>query len=519
MPYLICILAIFIFQSASATCLDKDVIKNEYIVMTSPLVSTSFSTKTSNLSFKTRKISSSSKNLLNKVKSLSLSKTSEETKETYLISTNDIESFKRTHPNAHVQKNCRVNFFNFVNTNDPLVNFQDWYLESLNSPEAADLNSTREIIVAVSDTGVDIDHEDIQGNLWQNTAELNGITGVDDDQNGYIDDVYGFDFGDRDSNPKPSFSDAALDFDHGSHVAGLVAARTDNSVGVSSLSHNNIKVMSLKGFKSNNPSSMADLLESIYYAVDNGAHVINASWGVEKSPEAAEVQAVNYAVKNNVVIVAAAGNDRVPASWFIPAGLKNVVTVASVNSSNQLSTFSNYGDVVDFIAPGGDSAEGSGRFTEKLLSLGLGSQYLELSGTSMAAPLVASSIGLILSQNSELTPYQAVHVLKQSGSNYSLRPYLQSNNQQNYVKPNVVGALNYLNSNNEIPEINPVLEDVSAFSRDLASNNNSGGGGCSNSLSGQSVDGIDSINSGSTFFILMFFMMPILTISGIKKGL
>lgn len=498
------------FSTAHASCLDENIIKNQYLVVTSKDLSTSFSTKAGTTVENYRKISSSKKTIS------ALSKTGlQNSSNTYLINASSFEEVRKQFPEAKIQVNCRVEFLQTVTGPDSLFSFQDWYFNSLNQNHSQTLTPLRQIVVAVSDTGVDIDHTDLQGNLWTNLSELNGIANVDDDGNGYVDDIYGYDFGDNDSNPKPSFQDNFIDYDHGTHVAGLIAARSFNAEGISGISLNSVKIMSLKGFKSNAPSTIADLLETIYYAVDNGANVINASWGTQKSPEAAEVSAVNYAVQNGVVIVAAAGNDTVPASWFVPAGIKNVVTVASVNSADQLSTFSNYGSSVDFVSPGGDGAE---RLGEDLVSLGLGSNYIELRGTSMAAPLVAGLIGTLMSQSSSLTAFQAVYILKESGDDLSLRPYLQSSNLFPYIKPNFSMALDYLSENQNIPSAQPPLEDISSYSRDLASSSGKGGG-CSNSLSSQSHENSGVFQSKVSFISIFLILMPLLTILGIKKGL
>ncbi len=495
------------FSTTYASCLKKNIVKNQFLVVTPKNISKNFLGKTGlpNLSFK--KISSSKK-------SLALLKTNNE-KNTYLINSNSLSEVKKLFPNGEIQHNCKVDFLRA--TSDPFLNFQTWYFNSLNQDPSSTLIPLRNIVVAVSDTGVDIDHTDLQGNLWTNSAELNGSLNIDDDNNGYIDDVYGYDFGDNDSNPKPTVQDSFIDYDHGTHVAGLIAARSFNNKGVSSVSLNSIKIMSLKGFKSNAPSSIADLLQTIYYAVDNGANIINASWGSEKLPQAAEIAAVNYATKNSVVIVASAGNERIPASWVVPAAIKNVVTVASINSSNQLSTFSNYGSSIDFISPGGDGPE---RSSESLLSLGLGSSYLELKGTSMSAPLIASLIGSLMSQSKSLTAFQAVHVLKESGDKFNLQPYLQTNDSRLYIKPNFLNALDYLDENQNLPNIIPKLEEVKnyAYSTNFADSlkNN---GGCSNSFSKQSYVKDSSSKSELSFLNLLFFLLPLLRILKTKISL
>ncbi len=509
MAYFIFILSFFIFSTTYASCLEKNIIKNQFLVVTPEDLSTSFSIKTGLPKPFLKKISSSKKI------SVPLKTNTQKILNTYLTNSNSLSKIQKIFPTAKIQNDCKVSFLRTVPNSDPFLSFQNWYFNSLNQNPSSILIPLRDIVVAVSDTGVDIDHIDLKKNLWTNSAELNGFPNIDDDHNGYIDDIYGYDFGDNDSNPKPTTKDSFIDYDHGTHVAGLIAARSFNNEGVSSISLNSIKIMSLKGFKSNAPSSISDLLKTIYYAVDNGANIINASWGTEKLPEAAEIAAVNYATQNGVVIVASAGNDRIPASWFTPGAIKSVVTVASVNSSNQLSTFSNYGSSIDFISPGGDGPE---RSSESLLSLGLGSSYLQLKGTSMAAPLIAGLIGSLMSQSKSLTAFQALHVLKESGDNFILQPYLQNNDSRLYTKPNFLKALHYLDKNKDLPNIKIPLDEVKNytysknFTNSLKSN-----GGCSNSLLKQPYTKDSYLKSQVSFLNLLFFLLPFLTILGIKN--
>jgi hypothetical protein len=136
----------------------------------------------------------------------------------------------------------------------------------------------------------------------------------------------------------------------------------------------------------------------------------------------------------------------------------------------------------------------------------------------MSAPLVSGAIGLIMALNPELTAFQAVRTLELTGKKLKLRPYLQQNNLRDYIKPDVTAALNYLNSGNTIPDIQPDLDTVGSFeSRDLASNSNSGGGGCSNSLSSQSFNEGDNSSSKTPLGIFFFFLFPLIFTNLYKK--
>jgi len=445
---------------------------------------------------------------------LSLSKTSSSASpsiETLLIKNSNLEEVQKSYINSKIQYNCKVQSLQATSTQDTFLSFQSWYLDSINAPYES-LSPLRPIVVAVSDTGVDTNHPDLINSLWINTTEANGLAGVDDDNNGFVDDINGYDFGDDDNNPIPTVRDRALDFDHGTHVAGLIAAQSMNAQGVSGVTLNTTKIMALKGFKSNENSTVADLLKTIYYAVDNGADIINASWGSEKQAEAAELEAVNYATSRGVVIVAAAGNSRVPASWFTPAGIKNVITVGSLNSQDQMSTFSNYGEAIDFLAPGGD---GSDRLNENMLSTGISSEYVELKGTSMSAPLVSGSIALLMAMNPTLSVFQAVKTLELTSSKLNLQPYQNNNDTTLYLKPNLTAALNFLADGNEVPNEIPDLEKIEAYeTRSLASET---GGGCSNSLSSQSFSTDSNGQSGVPISVFLFFVVPVLITFRYKK--
>jgi subtilisin family serine protease len=238
---------------------------------------------------------------------------------------------------------------------------------------------SREIVVAVIDSGVDYNHPDLKNNIWFNAAERYGQAGVDDDANGYIDDVYGWDF----VSNRPNAMD---DNNHGTHCAGIIGAER-NGVGVVGISPK-VRIMPLKFLGSNGSGDLYAALLAIRYATQMGARVISNSWGGGGFSQMMN-SAIQEAVSRGVVVVAAAGNSAMntDSTPTFPAGYPQVISVGSSDASDSLSTFSNYGvQSVLVAAPGSE-----------ILSTVPGSRLATFSGTSMAAPQVSGAIALALS--------------------------------------------------------------------------------------------------------------------------
>jgi subtilisin family serine protease len=239
----------------------------------------------------------------------------------------------------------------------------------------------RRIVVAIIDTGIDYLHPDLAANIWRNPDEA-PHNGRDDDQNGYVDDVHGWSFADDNADPM----DRQF---HGTHVGGIVGAVAGNGLGVAGVMHR-VSLMAVKGLGDGGYGFTSDLIAAIYYAVDNGARVINASWGSGGFSHAME-DALAYARDHGVIVVAAAGNWKRnnDVDPFYPASypLDNIVSVAASDSVDGLTHFTHYGPTtVDIAAPG-----------IEITSTAPGGRYLRTAGTSQAAPHVAGVIGLMIS--------------------------------------------------------------------------------------------------------------------------
>jgi len=305
-------------------------------------------------------------------------------------------------------------------TTDPLYD-QQWHLAATHVPEAwAYLESqglppggSRDIVVAVIDTGVDYTHPDLAANIWVNPPEFNGIPGVDDDGNGYVDDIHGADTVYPDGNPMD-------DHGHGTHVAGIIAAQADNGIGGVGVAYN-VQVMPLKAAQYSGVLASSDIAEAIYYAVAKGADVINMSFG-GYARSAIEEDALAVAF-GQAVLVAAAGNDGLqnepcnpsePYGAMYPATYNWVIGVEASSSSSDLALFSNY----DCASHNSIEYEVKAPGIEIWSALP-GEQYAAWSGTSMAAPLVSGIAALTRTKWSDTDWYSSRFIMGQIASNTS----------------------------------------------------------------------------------------------------
>jgi subtilisin family serine protease len=277
-----------------------------------------------------------------------------------------------------------------------------WGLKITQAPTAWNTASGAGIVVAVVDTGVDYTHPDLAANMWTNPGEIPG-NGKDDDGNGYIDDVYGWDFVTGQNDPMDQMG-------HGTHVAGTIAAVTNNGIGVASMAWG-ARVMAVRAFDANGNGLVSNLAQAVTYAAANGADVLNASWGAVSfnlllGVPSALRDAIDAAASLGVVIVAAAGNDAGMVDAFEPAGYPNVIAVGATDYQDQHADFSNVGRALSVSAPGVDILSLRAKYSKNIDPYGyiVGSQYLALSGTSMASPHVAGLGALLLSVFPSLFP-------------------------------------------------------------------------------------------------------------------
>jgi subtilisin family serine protease len=260
---------------------------------------------------------------------------------------------------------------------------------------------SHDVVVAVIDTGVDYNHVDLVDNRWVNEGEIPG-NGVDDDGNGYIDDVYGYDFAYDDGDPMDVQS-------HGTHCSGTIGGVGNNSIGVAGVSHA-VRIMAVKFLDDSGSGSTDDAIDSVIYAVDNGAQILSNSWGCYPGycySQALE-NAIRYAHDHNVLFVAAAGNDNnnndvtptYPASYDVP----NVLAVAATNHNDGKAGFSSYGlTTVDLGAPG-----------VSILSTVPGNGYSSFNGTSMATPHVSGAAALLKGYNPSLSALELKSIIMDS---------------------------------------------------------------------------------------------------------
>lgn len=246
---------------------------------------------------------------------------------------------------------------------------------------------SKDILVAVIDTGVDYTHPDLAANMWVNELEKNGIEGFDDDGNGYIDDIYGYDFANDDGDPMD-------DNAHGTHCAGTIGASGNDGKGLVGVSWN-VSIMAIKFLSGSGGGTLANAIKSINYATMMGVDVMNNSWGGGGYSEILK-ESIKRANRAGIVFVAAAGNStndndtspEYPASYEVP----NVISVAAIDNRGDLAYFSNYGaKSVHVAAPGHNilSAVPGGTDT--------------YSGTSMAAPHVTGVVSLLLAHTPNMS--------------------------------------------------------------------------------------------------------------------
>jgi subtilisin family serine protease len=266
---------------------------------------------------------------------------------------------------------------------------QQWSLTALGWQEAGPFDA-QPVVVGVIDSGVDYDHPDIARQVWRNQPEVEGRPQVDDDGNGYVDDEVGWDFADAPGFPgdgdflQPD-ADPQDESGHGTHVAGTIAAVTDNGKGIAAVAPQ-ARVMVLRaGFNLGGGAYLEDddIAAAMVYAADNGARVLNLSFGDPQFSPLLQ-DAARYARQAGCVLVGASGNEG-QSPVVYPAGFAEAIAVGATGPDGQVLAFSSWGNALDLVAPG-----------YEILSLAPGGGYARRSGTSMAAAHVSGLAALIL---------------------------------------------------------------------------------------------------------------------------
>jgi len=334
---------------------------------------------------------------------------------------------------------------------DPLIKDQDHH-QIINSKGAWEAHGigNKEIVVAVTDDGVSLTHDDLKDSIWNNSKEIPG-NGIDDDNNGYIDDVHGWDFTDNDNDPNGG--------SHGTHVAGIIAATINNGSGGAGIAPG-VKIMPIRWYGGSRSWTSELISMSYLYAVNNGAHIINTSYNVDGFVNDTVYREVVKLVKEaGVILFNSAGNG---SRKDPPRGaIEEIVLVAALDSDlpkNKVDSkayFSNHGKGIDIAAPG-----------HPIYSTTLNGKYGDMSGTSMAAPAAAGVAALIWSHNKALTRDQVLEKLYAGAENVD-------DKNPKYIGELGAGRINSLKSLNTSAK-NPVNLIVSLPSKSMKRNTDSG---------------------------------------------
>ncbi len=317
-----------------------------------------------------------------------------------------------------------------VMMNDPALQ-QAWGIKKSDAARAWEISQgSKDIRVAVIDTGADVNHEDLKSNIWNNPGETgldaNGrdkaSNGIDDDGNGYVDDVHGWNF-------VSNNSDLTDNHGHGTHIAGIIGAEAGNGKGIAGIAPQ-VSLMVLKYYdpKVQGTDNLKNTVNSIRYAIKMKANIINYSGGgTEFSQE--EHDAIEEARKQGILVVAAAGNERSNSDnhKYFPAdyGLSNIISVTAIDPSTEVLASSNYGtETVDIAAPG-----------QNILSTLPGNSYGYMTGTSQATAFVTGAAVLVMAKKNNLIPEEVKkYILSTGDAKTSLIAKTKTNRQLNLYK-------------------------------------------------------------------------------------
>lgn len=294
------------------------------------------------------------------------------------------------------------NYQHFHTPND--LHPSQWYLKTINAEGGwAYTTGNPNTTVAIVDDAVMISHPDLAANIWNNPGEVPG-NGIDDDANGFVDDVVGYDVANNDNNPAPPSNANAQYFSHGTHVAGIAAAATNNGQGIAGMGYD-VSIIPVKvGIDSN--ASLVAAYRGVDYALTVGADVINMSWGGVSSSQTYQLL-FDIAYQQGVVCVAAAGNSNTFIPMY-PASYDHVISVGATNPGDKKAWFSNYGPTIDIMAPGTNIYS---TFADPNIPYGL------YNGTSMASPIVAGLAAIMQSSCKRFSVDEIEHCIESTAKN------------------------------------------------------------------------------------------------------
>ena len=272
------------------------------------------------------------------------------------------------------------------------------YLQNIFAPSAWDSVKAEgtNTIIAIVDSGTDISHPDLADNIWNNRNEIPD-NGIDDDQNGYVDDIHGWNF--STNSPDPSSTTSS----HGTHTAGIACGVTNNSIGIAGASWN-ATVLPVNTASTSANQIISYGYEGILYAAENGAQIISCSWGSGAFSFTGQL-IIDHVTELGTIVIASAGNENTDNPLY-PASYDKVLSVAATGEDDVKTQFSNYGLHVDVAAPGLD-----------ILSTVNNAQYGYLSGTSMSCPLVAGVVALVMAKNEDWLGIQAAEQVRLTSDN------------------------------------------------------------------------------------------------------
>ncbi|MBE2189742.1 MAG: S8 family serine peptidase [Desulfobulbaceae bacterium] len=358
----------------------------------------------------------------------------------------DICELIEQNPNVEYASPIYIRYSNGFTPDDPRLGEQ-YALTLMKATEAWEVTKgSDQIVIAIVDSGSDWQHPDLAGNIWINSSEIED-NGIDDDGNGKIDDIRGWDFVGNittqeyysglfreNNNPRNPNNN------HGTLSAGCASAVTNNSIGIASLGYS-AKIMSLKCASDN--ASVRGILrgyEAILYAARSGADIINCSWG-GPGRSGAEQDVINQATAMGALVVASSGNDNSNNDVFnyYPCNYINVLSVGATDANDRVSGFSNYGHNVNVFAPG-----------SQILSTTIGTGYTRADGTSFSSPIVAGLAALVKSIHPTWSPMQIARQIRSTSDNVlatqnpASRPLI-------YGRANAEKAVKY--NNPDFPEL------------------------------------------------------------------